>query len=50
MVGCADHPHLKISFFRRACPRTLGVRRESGRGFHKAGDFAKALLLPVAGF
>jgi len=36
LVGCADQPHPKISFFRR-------LRRELGRGFHKASDFVKAL-------
>jgi len=37
LVGAADQPHPKISFFRR-------LRRESGRGFHKASDFVKALM------
>jgi hypothetical protein len=44
LVGCADQPHPKISFFRR-------LWRESGRVFHKASDFVKAvpfacILLP----
>jgi hypothetical protein len=42
-LGAADQPHPKISFFRRVCPNNLGVRRESGRFFHKASNFVKAL-------
>jgi hypothetical protein len=39
LVGYADQPHPKISFFRR-------LRRESGRAFHKVSDFVK-ILYPV---
>jgi hypothetical protein len=34
LVGAADQPHPKMSFFRR-------LRRESGRAFHKVSDFVK---------
>lgn len=43
LVGAADQQHHKLSFFRRACPRTPGVRQESSRGLYKAGDFVKSL-------
>ena len=39
-VGAADQPYPKISFLRR-------MRRESGRGFHKASDYVNALALMV---
>jgi hypothetical protein len=35
LAGATDQPYPKSSFFRR-------LRRESGRGFHKASDFVKA--------
>ena len=37
LVGCADQPHPKITFFRR-------LRRESGRDFHKSSDFVKTQM------
>jgi Icc-related predicted phosphoesterase len=37
LVGVADQPYPKISFFRR-------LRRVSGQGFHKASDFVKTLI------
>jgi hypothetical protein len=56
LVGCADQPNPKISFFRRACPACpdvlcqgsfYRVRRESGRAFHKGSDLVKAVNLLV---
>jgi hypothetical protein len=48
LVGAADAPHPKISFFRRVCPHSLGMRQGSGRGFHKPSDFVEALLYWLA--
>jgi len=40
LVGGADQPHPKISFFRR-------LRRESGRDFYKVTDFVKSVAFPA---